>query len=358
MQEKPAVADDRIIDHLFKNYNVPITQVTFLPLGADFNSAVYRVTAADGQAYFLKLRRNAVHEISVALPKLLRDRGIQQVMAPLATMTGQLWSRLDEFHLILYPFVEGDNGFAVKLADHQWVELGAALKRVHTSTLPPALQARLPQESYSTHWCERLSYFLSEVAAHDSADPAAATLAQLLWEKQDELRQMIDRTTTLGRALQARSLPLVVCHTDIHGWNLLVGVGGDLYIVDWDTPMLAPKERDLMFLVGGVADVWQQGSTDELFYQGYGEPPADPAALAYYRYARVVEDIGVTCEQIFLTGAGGEDRTVGVQHVANQFLANGAVELAYKSDVDHRQHGWMTSNSLRLTVARGMAARS
>jgi spectinomycin phosphotransferase len=332
MQEKPTLANERIVEHLHKAYGLRIDQVTFLPLGADYNSAVYRVMAADGTAYFLKLRRNTFDEIGVALPRFLREQGILQVMAPLPTTTQQLWSRLDEFYVILYPFVEGENGFGVDLSPRQWVELGEALRRIHTATLPAALRARLPQEPYSAHWCARLRFFQTQAAVNAYADPAAAQLAALLRARQGELQQLIERTEALGQALQARSLPLVVCHTDIHGWNLLVGGQGDLYIVDWDSPMLAPKERDLMFLVGDVAGMWQKRSPNDWFYQGYGEPKADPAAIAYYRYARVVEDIGVTCEQIFLTEAGGEDRAVGVEIAASQFSPTGALALAYKSD--------------------------
>jgi spectinomycin phosphotransferase len=334
MQEKPALADGRIVDHLQAAYGLSIVQVTFLPLGADFNAAVYRVTADDGRAYFLKLRRNAFDELAVALPKFLHDSGIRQVMAPIATTTGQLWSRLDEFHVLLYPFVEGDNGFAVDLSPDQWVELGAALKRIHTAQLPAALRACLPQESYTPYWGQRLKFFVTQAATQEYTEPAAAQLAALLRERTDELHRLIERTEALGQALQARALPLALCHTDIHGWNLLAGVNGDLYIVDWDAPMLAPKERDLMFLVGGVAGVWQRTNADAWFYQGYGDAKADPGALAYYRYARAVEDIAVTCEQIFLSDEGGEDRAAGVQIAIQTFSPNGAVAHAYRCDAN------------------------
>lgn len=34
-------------------------------------------------------------------------------------------------------------------------------------------------------------------------------------------------------------------------------------IVDWDEPIMAPKERDLMFIGGGVANVWNDPSEIE-----------------------------------------------------------------------------------------------
>jgi spectinomycin phosphotransferase len=37
-----------------------------------------------------------------------------------------------------------------------------------------------------------------------------------------------------------------------HAGNVVVGADNELTIVDWDEPILAPKERDLMFIGGGV----------------------------------------------------------------------------------------------------------
>jgi spectinomycin phosphotransferase len=105
----------------------------------------------------------------------------------------------------------------------------------------------------------------------------------------------------------------VLCHTDIHAGNVLLATNAQLYLVDWDNPLLASKERDLMFVGGGVGGVWNKQSETAWFYQGYGQVEIDPAALAYYRYERIVEDIAVTCEQIFLTSEGGNDRAEGLQ---------------------------------------------
>jgi thiamine kinase-like enzyme len=41
-----------------------------------------------------------------------------------------------------------------------------------------------------------------------------------------------------------------VCHTDLHGENLMVDDRGNLYILDWETAMIAPPEHDLFFFAG------------------------------------------------------------------------------------------------------------
>ena len=124
-----------------------------------------------------------------------------------------------------------------------------------------------------------------------------------------------------------------MCHSDIHAGNILIDANDNLYIVDWDNPILAPKERDLMFIGGGQGFAGHSAQEEEtLFYRGYGPTQIDPSALAYYRYERIIQDIAVFCEQIFLTNAGGEDREQSLRYLISNFLPNNTIEIAHKSD--------------------------
>src|SRR5689334_18503820 len=128
MLEKPDIQDEKIIDALREDYRINIAEIAFLPLGADRNTAVYRASTIDGTAYFVKLRSGNFDEITVAIPKLLHDQGVSQVIAPILTQSGALWTRLENFQLTLFPFVVGRNGYEIPLTDEHWVELGEVLK--------------------------------------------------------------------------------------------------------------------------------------------------------------------------------------------------------------------------------------
>ena len=58
--------------------------------------------------------------------------------------------------------------------------------------------------------------------------------------------------------------------------------------------------------------------------------------MAYYRYERIVEDIAVYCEQLFLSDEGGEDREQSLRYLASNFLPNNTIEIAYNSDKTRR----------------------
>ena len=51
-------------------------------------------------------------------------------------------------------------------------------------------------------------------------------------------------------------------------------------MVDWDGLLLAPRERDLMFVAG---EEWTR------FLEGYGPAALDRTVLAYYRAARAAD---------------------------------------------------------------------
>jgi spectinomycin phosphotransferase len=337
MLEKPDLQDEKLIACLRGAYGLLVVQVTFLPLGADLNTAVYRAVAEDETPYFVKLRRGVFDELAVTLPKFLSDQGIAQMIPPLATKTGQLWASLGAFTVILYPFVDGQNGYEVDLSDRHWRDFGSALKRIHTAVVPPALTRHIKQETYSPQWRESVKTFVERVEDDVFEDPVAIQLAAFLRSRRDQILDLVERAEQLAQALQARSVECVVCHSDIHAGNILIDANGALYIVDWDNPILAPKERDLMYIGGGQGFDGHTAQEEEaLFYQGYGQTEIDPIALAYYRYERIVEDIAVECEQIFSTNEGGEDREQALRFLISNFLPGNVLEIAYTSDKTQR----------------------
>jgi spectinomycin phosphotransferase len=40
-----------------------------------------------------------------------------------------------------------------------------------------------------------------------------------------------------------------------------------VYIVDWDTPLLAPKKHDLIFIGGGINNIWKSKRGESVFYE-------------------------------------------------------------------------------------------
>lgn len=328
MLTPPDLSADTIVAVLRENYGLRIRQVAFLPIGADVNTAVYRLETDDGAADFLKVRRADFDAVAVEVPAALRAQGIHEVMAPLPTVDGQLWTSAHGFEWILYPFFAGRDGYEAPLSDAQWVALGRSLRAVHSAILPPSLTERVPRERYSPQWRDIVRDFDAQVDTRVYADPVARGLAEFWATQHDAIRAMVERAEELGRVLRERDGEFVLCHSDLHPGNVLLGANGELAIVDWDNPILAPEERDLILLGGGVSSNWNDPRQDALFFAGYGPTALDPVALSYYHYERIIADLAAFGDQIFGVEGSTEDREWGLGVVKGNFLPGQAVEIA------------------------------
>lgn len=333
MLDKPDIADSVIIGCLEADFGLSVQSLTFLPLGADRGTAVYRVLASDGRLYFLKLRRGNFNRASVAIPQYLSKQGIRQVIPSFKTEIGQLWASVGQFKAILYPFIEGKNGFEARMTPEQWQEFGRALRSFHTTDIPPAIKASIPREDFSPVWRQQVTGHLDDIERHSDGDPVSRELAAFLTEKREETLAMVTRAETLAAEIQHSQPDYILCHGDIHGWNLLIDETGDLYMVDWDTLIFAPIERDLMFIGGGLGDSgFTPGEEEEFFYQSYGVIPVNRVALAYYRYERVIEDIAVICNQVFNSASEGPDRQRAPGLVISNYLPGKTIDVARNTD--------------------------
>jgi spectinomycin phosphotransferase len=331
MLEPPDVSPAAIPEAVHTAFGLRLASLAFLPSGNDARSFVYRGTAG-GAAYFVKLRAGPPNEAALAVPRFLAVQGVPHILAPLPTATGALSSSVGAFTLALYPFVEAPTGMQAGLTDAQWIAYGATLRQVHAAALPPALAALIRRESFTPAWTGGVLAFDARLGERDLADPLEQALTEFWQEHRAEIRMLAERAEARGRELRARGLPLVVCHADAHTANVLVEPDGQFWLVDWDETRLAPKERDLMFVDGGIIGAALRPRDTALFYQGYGPAEVDSLALAYYRDDWAVQDMGEYARQVFGEPPAGEaTRRAGLEGFRSLFEPGNIVELALAS---------------------------
>jgi len=333
MLDKPDIQDNIIADCIKDEYKFRVKQIDFLPIGADLSAAVYKAVDENETTYFIKLKRNPIDEISVTLPKYLKDQGIIQIIEPIPTRSGELWVNLNDFKMILYPFVEGKNGYETNLSERNWCEFGLALKRIHACKVPFKLSKFICREIYSPKWRKKVIYFLVQITNRSLEKSIEKKSAELILDKKEIILDLVRRADIHAKTLLEHPAEFVLCHSDIHAGNILIGTNESIFIVDWDNPIMALKERDLMSIGGGLFGSWRTSQEEEnLFYHCYGPTQVDPVALAYYRYERIIQDIAVECEQIFLSKGGMDDCEQTFQYLKSNFLPHNTIEIAYKSD--------------------------
>lgn len=257
-------SDSCILSCLKAQYRIDAPTLSPLPFSADPHASVYQAGP-----YFVKVKRGFEPDLSVEVAEILSS--LPEIVSPILTTKGKAYERLEHCVVIVYPFIKGKNGFSIPLTDLQWIQFGKALRKIHEMQIPHSLQGKLRKETFSSQWRKAVR----EVPFYK--------------EKKEVIEKLIDRAEKIVQHLSAADF--VFCHSDIHAGNLLIGEEGKIYLIDWDDPMMAPKERDLMFIGGGVGGVWNQKREGSLFYEGYGQCKVDPHLLSYYRCERILEDI-------------------------------------------------------------------
>ena len=211
---------------------------------------------------------------------------------------------------------------------------GQTIKLIHNIHLNTLIRTMVPKEEYSTAFGDRLRKVLENINSYSQEDDLCQETVKFLIEKKTAILDLVQRSETLAKVLKKQPSEIVLCHGDMHGWNLLIGQEGDLYLVDWDTLVLAPKERDLMFIGAGLGNSGYSPEEEAyLFYDGYGETEINQLAIAYYRYARIVEDVAVICDQIFHSEEEGEDRKQALLYLKSNFDPGGTIDTAYLADL-------------------------
>jgi spectinomycin phosphotransferase len=87
-----------------------------------------------------------------------------------------------------------------------------------------------------------------------------------------------------------------------------------------------------MFIGAGVGGIWNTSAEEELFNKGYGRTEINAAALAYYRFERILEDIAPNAEKLFMKDTSSKELSKTRQGLADFFKPKGVVEMAYQAD--------------------------
>ena len=324
MLEDPGLDAREATEALGIAYGIAAAGFTFVP-SYDMQSASYSVATIEGR-FFLKIHFGPVAGAPLDVPRALLEGGIASVLAPIRTVASTLWHPMDGGRTaVLFPFVAGQNAMVAGMTAGQWREFGTALRGVHDSGLQERFADRLPAESFALPSAAVARAVLAQRPAVDS--PAANRLSDLFAARAGRIGSMIQRAEELGSILAGRPVAHVLCHADIHAANVLVADDGRIYLVDWDGPMLAPRERDLLFVIGSriARDVLPH--EEGWFFEGYGEVSVDREALVYYRYERILEDIGEFARSVFGDPAIPEaSRLAQVMMVDSFFGPDGIVE--------------------------------
>ena len=241
--------------------------------------------------------------------RVLRDGGLNFVVAPIPAGSGRLLVRLGERHTVaLFPFVDGRRlGRFDVPAGHRRAAVDL-IARLHLAT--QEVEAFVPRWRIGV----RFAGIASAIAASDrpwTGGPYSERVRRWLVANAERIGAL--RKEHAGLAAMTAATPQVATHGEPHGGNLVLA-GRRLVLVDWDTVAMAPPERDLWLAAGQAPDLWQR-------YESATGLAVRPEAIHMYSVAWRLADIEAFVG--VLRRAHGDDRDT--EHA---FLALTRMDLA------------------------------
>ncbi len=185
---------------------------------------------------------------------------------------------------VLLEYMEGETLRDKPLSVPQALQLADIAAQLH-SCGPEAPGAFAIAEDFALPFAHSLAAELKSGAA----GPASCTLASC----REPLLRLCESALRQADALRRSPPPFVLCHTDIHGYNLIAGPSG-LCLLDWEGLRLAPAEADMIFFA--------RAPFREAFFAAYGARrpgfAINPDALRFYFARRKLEDVWEWIERL------------------------------------------------------------
>jgi thiamine kinase-like enzyme len=207
---------------------------------------------------------------------------------PLRTRTGAFSLAVGPRELVITQFIQGEVVGHDEISEAILVRLAEMVGTLHASL--PHLSFEVPfVEAFEVVFEPALrSHLASLEAITPQHSPGIQGLQAALLPRRAEVYRALERLKTLQSQARAAQPEMVVCHTDLHGDNLMRDDQGNLYLLDWENAMIAPREHDMIFFHGEGPATW------EVFWPVYARHfpglELDQGLLAFYYHRRGLED--------------------------------------------------------------------
>lgn len=282
-----------------KEYKLQISNLTFLPKGEV--SWVYVIECENGTKYLLKIHKAKV--LPTERFKLLSDlhekAGINGLTYPLPTKDGALQIEILGYPSVVFNYIEGKTAQESKPTSEDYEKFGSLLAQIHqavkTIDYPIKETFDIPEKN---NFLKVLAY-VKETA--DKIGGLKKEALDILNPLLNRLEEELANLESLQSQLRNSELDFVLCHGEPSPGNIMVGNNGNVYLIDWDEPIIAPKEKDLLFF----------GQTLEPTLKGYtqhsGDATINKDVERFYSLLWNINEIADWGDRIFFAKSSEEE---------------------------------------------------
>lgn len=326
---RPLLDAGALVERVERDFGVRLASVVPVDGGLDVGAVVLRGEDHEGSAYAVKVRRDR-RRGPILAQLAVAEHLHTGVPRPLVAGAGEPWSSEQGDQLVVLPWITGRRAMDGGMGLDQWAAYGSLLAHVHDTTVPAAAAALLPRDDLGAAALARWrATDAGLLTLQDHEDPTVHGLHELWVSNRTSLTALADGLATLADRLGPAPGGDVLVHADAHLGNVVVDDAGQVWLIDWDEVALAPRERDLMFVVEGVlSDQLVTPAEQAAFFGAYGEVEVDPALLAVYRCTWALQDMTEFAREIVDPTTSDASRERALVLVSSIFWPSGIVALA------------------------------
>jgi len=279
--------DDAVVEVLASGWGLDVDEIAYAPVGfgshhwSVVNATMkWFVTADDLDARTqhaedtrARVRQRLAAALSTAAA--LRQRGCSFVVAPTPSRRGSVLEDIgDRYVVAVYPHVDGRTG-QYGHYDSQAERFAVVDRLVETHAATDSVTSIALADDFAIPSRDRLVTAMSATSSPWSTGPFAERTRALLGRHADSLTIVLNRYDELADRVRRRGDGVVVTHGEPHRGNVIFTTDG-ASLVDWDTALLAPCERDLWSLIDEDPEV-------ATYYSKESGRAVDNDALRLYR---------------------------------------------------------------------------
>ncbi|ROI02238.1 aminoglycoside phosphotransferase family protein [Chryseobacterium sp. G0240] len=270
-----------------------------IPVEPGWAALAYKLYADGGKVYFLKVydkKRNSIAYILKTVPVYLffidwlnmhtaLKGSISEVVK---TKRGEMLAEEEDYIYIIMEYIKGDTVGEKSLSDSQVRELADIVSQLHGITAPVCPNTDYITEKFSLPWLEQLKIWLSR-----DFKTLKPEIRDLIKPYLVSLCNQANALEIQSKQLSEQKLPLALCHTDIHNWNIIADEN-KIHLIDWEGIKYAPLEADIFGL-------YNEPYFHEFMKQYKKHHPSyeiNRELLKYYMISRNLTDIWEGIEQL------------------------------------------------------------
>lgn len=254
------LTDDAVVDALMHGWGLAVDDIAYAAVG--FGSHHWNVVGGDVKWFVTaddldartqhardtrtQVRKRLGSALSTAYT--LQQRGCSYVVAPTLSRTGSVLEDINDRYVVaVYPHVDGRTG-SYGHYETQAERFAVVDRLVETHAASDPVKSFAGTDDFAIPSRDRLTTALAETSSPWSTGPFAERTRSLLSRHADSLTAALDNFDDLVALVRRSGDRPVVTHGEPHRGNVIFTSEG-ASLIDWDTTLLAPCERDLWSLI-------------------------------------------------------------------------------------------------------------